>query len=104
VPLETQYYHSRILPLLERPSQGRDRIGRHWQFSTYLQSDLIRWLPGKSPRLEGKNHFGLTGQLCVNNLFNASFPRYANDPTGAGVQPYGDWRGRTYSLSITATF
>jgi hypothetical protein len=40
----------------------------------------------------------------INNLFGAHLPKYANDPSGAGVQPYGDWRGRTYSLSLTATF
>ena len=28
----------------------------------------------------------------------------STDPTGTGVQPYGDWRGRTYSLSLTASF
>jgi hypothetical protein len=31
-------------------------------------------------------------------------PKYVNEGAGAGVQPYGDWRGRTYSLSLTATF
>ena len=63
-----------------------------------MQRDLTRWLPWKSSR------FGLRGQLRVNNILAAEFPRYANDPAGAGVQPYGDWRGRVYSLSLTATF
>ncbi|HUL53449.1 MAG TPA: hypothetical protein VLT83_08585, partial [Opitutaceae bacterium] len=62
------------------------------------QGDVGRWLPWKSSR------FGLRGQLRVNNVFGAHLPRYANDPSGAGVQPYGDWRGRTYSVSLTATF
>jgi outer membrane receptor protein involved in Fe transport len=57
-----------------------------------------RWLPWKSSR------YGLRGQLRVNNLFGTGFPKYANEGSGAGVQPYGDWRGRTYSLSLTATF
>lgn len=102
--LEGHYYHSRILPLIERASQGNDRIGRHYQFDAYLQSDLTRWLPGTPGKKNGRNRYGLNGQLRINNLLNAPFPRYAYDPSGAGVQPYGDWRGRTYSLSLTATF
>ncbi len=96
--LDGHYFGSRILPALEWPSQGSDRIERCWQFDTYLQSDLGRWLPWQSSRV------GLRGQVRINNLFGAHLPKYANDPSGAGVQPYGDWRGRTYSLSLTATF
>jgi hypothetical protein len=96
--LDGHYFGPRILPALEWPSQGSDRIERCWQFDTFLQSDLGRWLPWQSSR------FGLRGQVRINNLFGADLPRYANDPSGAGVQPYGDWRGRTYSLSLTATF
>jgi outer membrane receptor protein involved in Fe transport len=96
--LDGHYFGSRILPATEWASQGSDRIERCWQFDTYLQSDLGRWLPWQSSR------FGLRGQVRINNLFGAHLPKYANDPSGAGVQPYGDWRGRTYSLSLTATF
>jgi len=96
--LDGHYFGSRILPVIEWPSQGGERIDHCWQFDAYLQSDLGRWLPWKSSR------FGLRGQVRVNDIFGAHFPRYANDPSGAGVQPYGDWRGRTYSLSLTATF
>ena len=96
--LDGHYFHSRILPAFEWPSQGSRQINPSWQFDAYLQSDLSRWLPWKSSR------FGLRGQLRINNVFGADFPKYANDPSGAGVQPYGDWRGRTYSLSLTATF
>ncbi len=96
--LDGHYYHSRILPQVEWPSQGHDRINPYWQFDAYLQSDLGRWLPWKSSR------YGLRGQLRVNNVFGNGFVKYANDPSGAGVQPYGDWRGRVYSLSLTATF
>ena len=96
--LEGHYFGSRTLPAIEWPSQGSDRIRDCWQFDAYLQHDLARWLPWKSSRL------GLRGQLRVNNLFGAHLPHYANDPSGAGVQPYGDWRGRTYSVSLTATF
>lgn len=69
-----------------------------WQFDAFVQSDLARWLPWKS------QHFGLRGQLRVNNVFNAAPPRFADDPSGTGVQSYGDWRGRVFSLSLTATF
>jgi outer membrane receptor protein involved in Fe transport len=96
--LAGHYFGARILPAAEWASQGSDRIERCWQFDTYLQGDLGRWLPWKSSR------FGLRGQVRINNVFGADFPKYANEPSGAGVQPYGDWRGRTYSLSLTATY
>ena len=102
--VDFHYYHSRILPANERLLQGNDRIGRHYQFDAYVQSDLTRWLPGHTDRKAGRSRYGLHGQLRINNLFAANFPRYAGDPLGAGVQPYGDWRGRTYSLTLTATF
>jgi hypothetical protein len=96
--LDGHYFHSRILPSFEWQSQEHRQINPSWQFDIYLQSDLTRWLPWKSSR------FGLRGQLRINNAFGADFPKYANGPSGAGVQPYGDWRGRTFSLSLTATF
>ena len=96
--LEGHYFHARILPILERPAQGSRQIDPFTQFDAYLQSDLGRWLPWKHAS------YGLRGQLRVDNVFGTGFPRYANEPAGTGVQPYGDWRGRTYSLSLTATF
>jgi outer membrane receptor protein involved in Fe transport len=96
--VDGHYFHSRILPVIEWQSQGSRQINPSWQFDAYLQSDLARWLPWKSSR------FGLRGQLRVNNVLGADFPKYANDSSGAGVQAYGDWRGRTFSLSLTATF
>ncbi len=96
--VDGRYFDSRILPEIERASQGGDRIDSCWQFDAYLQAEIGRWLPWKSSRV------GLLAQLRVNNLFGPDFPRYANDPSGAGVQPYGDWRGRTYAASLTATF
>jgi iron complex outermembrane receptor protein len=92
------YFHSRILPVADWTDQGRDRIRPHWQFDTFVQRDLTRWLPGKP------NRFGLRAQLRVNNVLNAPPPKYVNDPSQTGVQVYGDWRGRVYSLSLTATF
>jgi outer membrane receptor protein involved in Fe transport len=96
--LDGHYFGQRMLPESEWASQESDRIASSWQFDAWLQTDLRRWLPWKG------NRYGLRSQLRVNNVFDAPFPKYANDPSGAGVQPYGDWRGRTYSLSLTATF
>jgi iron complex outermembrane receptor protein len=96
--LDGQYFHSRVLPLLEQPAQGDDQIKPYWQFDAYAQVDLSRWMPWK-----GGNR-GLRAQLRVNNLSGFDYPKYASDASGTGVQPYGDWRGRTYSISLTATF
>jgi iron complex outermembrane recepter protein len=96
--LDAYYFHARKLAATEWAAQGSDRIDAYWQAGAYLQTDLTRWLPWKPSRL------GLRGQVRINNIFDADYPRYANEPTGAGVQAYGDWRGRTYSLSLTATF
>jgi hypothetical protein len=98
VGLDGTYFHSRTIPVVEWTTQHNRQINPYWQFDAYLQRDLASWLPGKNPR------FGLRGQLRINNLFNARPPRYANDPSGSGVQPYGDWRRQTYSLSLEATF
>lgn len=93
-----QYFHSRLLPVTERVLQGDKQIRPYWQFDAYTQADLRRLLKLKTKR------YGLRGQLRVNNLSGFDYPKYASDGAGAGVQPYGDWRGRTYSVSITATF
>jgi iron complex outermembrane receptor protein len=96
--VDGHYFYSRVLPHDEWAGQGHDRIRPFWQCDAYVQSDVGRWLPWQS------SHYGLRAQLRVNNLLDAGYPKYVNDPSGAGVQPYGDWRGRTYSLSLTATF
>jgi hypothetical protein len=96
--VEGQYFHSRLLPLGEQVVQGDREVRPYWQFDAYLQTDLSRWLPWQDSR------HGLRAQLRVNNLLGAGYPRYVNEATGSGVQPYGDWRGRTYSLSLTAAF
>ena len=86
-----------------RSSNGRARAPTGstacWQFDAYLQSDLepmaaVEELPLR-PARAGAREQRLSAPIS---------PNYANDPSGAGVQPYGDWRGRTYSLSLTATF
>ena len=96
--MDVHYYGPRVLPVVERPTQGSDRISPFWQFGTYVQCELRRFFPWIGEKR------GLRATARVDNLFNSGFPRYANDPSGAGVQCYGDWRGRTYSLSLTATF
>jgi hypothetical protein len=96
--IDGRYYSPRVLPMNEWAAQGHDRIRPAWQFDAYIESDLGRWLPWDQSRR------GLRAQLRVNNVFGDRFPKYLSEPSGAGVQPYGDWRGRTYSLSLTASF
>lgn len=94
--LDGHYFHSRVLPVYEWPAQGARELPAQWQFDVYVQSDLARWLPWKNDR------FGLRAQFRVNNFLGAAPSRYA--PALTGVQPYGDWRGPVYSLSLTATY
>jgi len=96
--VDGQYFHSRTLPLSEQAAQGSNRIKPYFQFDAYVQVDLSRWLPWKNPNR------GLRAQVRVNNLSDFDYPKYTHEGSGTGVQPYGDWRGRTYSLSLTATF
>jgi hypothetical protein len=94
--VDGHYFHSRVLPVKESLETGRDRIRPFTQFDAFVQGDIgrwVSWLPN-----------GMRAQVRVNNLFSADYPRYENHSSGAGVQPYGDWRGRTYSLSLTTTF
>lgn len=94
--LDGHYFHSRVLPAVEHVSQGSDRISPFWQFDAFLQGNIgrwIRWLPD-----------GLRAQVRVNNIFATPYPRYATAGSGAGVQAYGDWRLRVYSLSLTTNF
>ncbi|MEN9663586.1 MAG: Vitamin transporter BtuB precursor [Verrucomicrobiota bacterium] len=98
VGLDSQYLHTRALPADQRAAQGSDRIAPYWQVDAFVQGDVSRWLPHVAAGA------GLHAQLRVNNVFGTKFPTYDAHPSGAGVQPYGDWRGRTYSLSLTASF
>jgi outer membrane receptor protein involved in Fe transport len=96
--LDGHYFHSRVIPVAEWPSQHNRQINPYWQFDAFVQADVARWLPWKSSR------FGLRAQLRVNNILDARPPRDANDPSGAGVQSFGDWRRQTYAISLQATF
>ncbi len=96
--IDGHYFSPRILPENEWSTQGSRQIKEYWQFDAFAQRDLARWLPWKITR------FGLRAQVRVNNVLGYNYPKYASDPSGAGIQPYGDWRGRVYSLSLTATF
>lgn len=96
--LDGHYYGSRPLPISERATQGSIAISPFWQYDAYIQFELRRWLPWMNEKS------GLRVQARIDNLLNAGFPYYANDPSGTGFQSYGDWRGRTYSLALTATF
>jgi len=98
IGVDGHYFHSRILPMDEWPAQGGDQVNPYLQFDAYVQRDLGAWLPWISSR------FGLRGQLRVDNVFDSGPPKYEGDPTGAGVQSYGDWRRREYSVSVTVSF
>ncbi len=96
--VDGHYLGARTLPASVHAAQGSDHIRPYWQFDAFTQVDLTRWLPPLSDR------FRLHAQVRVNNLSGFDFPKYVNDISGAGVQAYGDWRGRTFSLSVTASF
>ncbi|HWL14917.1 MAG TPA: TonB-dependent receptor plug domain-containing protein [Opitutus sp.] len=96
--LDAQFYDARKLPMIEWASQGASEIDPYLQFDATVQKNLSSWLGWRGRR--GR----LVGQLRVDNLFNAAPSFYANAPSGAGVQVYGDWRRQTYSLSLRATF
>lgn len=96
--VDAHYLGARQLPEKEWIAQGSDHVKDYWQLDVYAQTDLTRWLPRRPDRLK------LTAQLRINNLSGFDFPKYVNDPSGASVQPYGDWRGRTYSFSFAAEF
>jgi iron complex outermembrane recepter protein len=95
--MDGHYFDARTLPQSDWVAQGGHTIAQYWQFDAFLQSELNRWLP-KNSRL------GLRAQFRINNVFGAAYPKYANAALDSGVQPYGDWRGRVYSFSLTAAF
>jgi outer membrane receptor protein involved in Fe transport len=98
VGADGHYFHSRLLPKTEWAAQGRSTIRPYWQADLFAGCDIARWLPG-----HGK-HYGLRVQARINNVLASPFPKWINDPYDTGIQVYGDWRGRAYSLSLTATF
>jgi hypothetical protein len=89
--------HSRDLPRKEWSRQAAIASGVHADSMSFIQGDIghwLSWLP-----------HGMRAQVRVNNLF--AMPYHAlREPfvVGAGIQPYGDWRGRVYSLSLMTTF
>jgi iron complex outermembrane recepter protein len=96
--VDGQFFPARVLPQAEWSQQGSTQVDPYWQLDSYVQADLGHWLPWSHP------HYGLRGQLRVDNVFNAGPPHYAEDPSDAGVQSYTDWRGRVYSVSLTFSF
>ncbi len=96
--IDGHYFGPRHYPVAEIQVPPPPQISAYWQFDVHAQCELSRLAP-KLVR-----HRGLRVQARIDNVFNSGFPRYRNDPSGAGYQCYGDWRGRTYSLSLTATF
>ena len=96
--VDGQYFAPRIIPANLQADQGGRHISAFMPFAAYVRGDLTRWIPWKTSR------FGVTGQLRVNNIFSASLPEFPNNPSGAGVEPYADWRGQVYSLSLTVSY
>lgn len=96
--MDGHYFSSQVLPVDEWPSQGSDRIKPYWQFDGYAHQELGQWLPWNTAK------HSLRVQVRVDNIFGFNYPKFADQVTEAGVQPYGDWRGRTYSLSLTADY
>jgi len=96
--IDAQYFGQRELPTFQWADQGSDHIDPYCQVDAFAKTDLTRWLPWEQSR------YRLSLQLRVNNVLSAGFPKYTDDPSGAGLDAYGDWRGRTYTLSVTATF
>lgn len=80
------------------PPRGGSSIDPFWQLDLYAQTDLSRWVPGLD-RLHQ-----VTARIRVHNVLDRSFPHYDNAPSGAGVQAYADWRGRTCSVSVPVAF
>lgn len=98
--IDAHYFGSRRLPEKNWALQGSDRIKAYWQLDAYVRSELTRWLP----RPWQSKRFKLQAQLRVNNLSNFEFPKYLGDALGTSLRPYGDWRGRVYSLSLNAAY
>jgi len=96
--MDGQYFHSQRLSQSKWAGQGARTIDPFWQADVFIQGDLGPWLLPENLRL------GLKGQARVNNVFKNSYPRDGNATNRSGVRPYGDWRGRTYSLALTAEF
>jgi len=96
--LDGQYFSDRVVPTNLQSDQGGRHIDSFFPFAAYAKGDLAPWLPWSTAR------FGLTAQLRVNNIFSAALPAFPNNPSGTGVEPYGDWRGQVYSLSVTASY
>jgi outer membrane receptor protein involved in Fe transport len=96
--MDGHYFHARVLPEDEWAAQGNDQVDPYLQYDVYLQGDIGRLIPWKS------SHYGLRGQVRIDNIFGAGPPKYVNDLSGSGVQSYGDWRGKVYSASVTLSF
>jgi hypothetical protein len=96
--LDAEYFGKRELPSFQWTQQQSRHIAPYFQIDAFAKTDLTRFLPWEQSR------YKLSLQLRVNNVFSASFPKYIDDPSGSGLGAYGDWRGRVYSISLTATF
>jgi hypothetical protein len=96
--LDGQYFSDRVIPTNLQADQGGRHIDAYFPFAAYGKGDITHWLPWAPSR------FSLTAQLRVNNIFSAALPAFPDNPSGVGVEPYGDWRGQVYTFSITASY
>jgi outer membrane receptor protein involved in Fe transport len=96
--IDAEYFGTRQLPEFQWVQQQSHNIAPYFQVDAFGKTDLTRFLPWE------KSRYRLSLQLRVNNVFSARFPKYIDDPSGSGLGAYGDWRGRVYSISVTATF
>ena len=99
--LDGQYFSPRILPTPLWIDQGANHIDSFCPLDGYVRSDLT---PLAAMARSG-SRLASTAQVRVDNLFSENLPKFAQNPTGTGVESYGDWRGQVYSFSLgTATF
>ncbi|HEY3757385.1 MAG TPA: TonB-dependent receptor plug domain-containing protein [Opitutaceae bacterium] len=96
--LEERYFAPRVIPLPQQLEQGSNHIGSFRPFDVYVKGNLHLWdrRDRRAPQL--------SAELRVNNVLNDPLPKFPTDPSSTGVEAYGDWRGQSYSFSVTVSY
>lgn len=96
--VEERYFSSRVIPASQQALQGSNHIDAYDPLDAYVKGNLAFWdrTAARTPRL--------TAELRVNNLLNRPLPKFPTDPSGTGVEAYGDWRGQVYSFSFILSY
>ncbi|HZZ58293.1 MAG TPA: hypothetical protein VFE31_10725, partial [Opitutaceae bacterium] len=96
--VEERYFSSRVIPASQQALQGSNHIDAYDPVDAYIKGNLAFWdrTTARKPRL--------TAELRVNNLLNRPLPKFPTDPSGTGVEAYGDWRGQVYSFSFILSY